>query len=185
MGMVNRSMQTWSCWQKGGIWPTVIYKVLSCLLKNQHLRIPRQPLDHTRPPSCLLALGRLVETWLEAAKRGLLLMQGGGAPALFLALVPLTTLPFNAPDVDLASQYCCFWTYMGFRCVDTWPNRYKSAHPFYLLGNSLHQSSSDMLNTLSQNPCVNKSCRGQPGLGSRRRVSCSGTWVLFSALIQL
>jgi len=66
MGMVNRTMQRWNCWQKDGVWPTVIYRVLTCPFKSQHLRIPRQPAPGPQP-SCLLALGRLVENWLEAA----------------------------------------------------------------------------------------------------------------------
>lgn len=57
MGMVNRTMQRWNCWQKDGVWPTVIYKVLTCPFKSQHLRIPRQPAPGPQP-SCLLALGQ-------------------------------------------------------------------------------------------------------------------------------
>lgn len=46
-------------------------------------------------PSCLLTLGGLVENRLEAANRGILLMQGMHVSALFLALASLATPAFQ------------------------------------------------------------------------------------------
>lgn len=42
-------VQRCKCGRKCGIWLAVIYKVLTCLSQSQHLRIPRQPLDHSHP----------------------------------------------------------------------------------------------------------------------------------------
>lgn len=45
----DRATQKTELLAEGGLWPTVIYKVLTCSFKDQHLRIPRQPLDHIHP----------------------------------------------------------------------------------------------------------------------------------------
>lgn len=93
MRMVDRAAQRWNCWQKGDLWPRVIYKVLTYLFKNQPLRILRQCLDCTHVCSPWVGWWRTV---LRLQIEEILLM-GGDASALILALAPSAAPAFQWP----------------------------------------------------------------------------------------
>lgn len=113
-GYGDRAMQKWNCWQKGGLWPGAVYKVLTCSFKNQHWRIPSQPPGPH--PSCLLTSSELVENRLEATNRRESLDTAMGKVGVHLLSSRLwlswPPLPFSDPDMDLAVQCCWVWTHV-------------------------------------------------------------------------
>lgn len=183
-GYGDRAMQKWNCWQKGGLWPGAVYKVLTCSFKNQHRRIPSQPLDHTHPVcSPRVSWWRtglklqteeslLIQQWV---KWGCTFSHPGfgslGHPCLSV------TLTWIWQSSAVGSGHMCFG-------VCEYMTKQVQVSSSCLCAGKV-SSLIFMFNTLPQKPSGDKSWQRLLGLGSRAQVWWSGSQVLFSALIQL
>lgn len=161
--MVDRATQRWNCWQKGDLWPGVIYKVLTYLFKSQHLRILRQSLDYTHVCSPWVGWWRTV---LRLQIEEILLMGGeGGASALILALVPSVTPAFQWPWGGAGFPVLLILNTRGFGVCEYMTKQVQDRLSCLFAGTV--PSSIFMLNTLPENPIIDWSRQQTAWLGEQ------------------